>query len=64
MMEDLDYEALRSDLIDYFGSATPMYPVAYMDVIRVENASEYELVKIALENHFDLSKYKVYTKSR
>ena len=63
-MEDItiDIEALRNDLIDYFGSATPMYPVAYADVIRIENASAQELINIAISNHFDLEDYKVYTR--
>ena len=56
-MNNIDYERLRKDLIDYFGSATPMFGVAYMDVIRVENASYQELIKIAIENGFDLSDY-------
>ena len=53
----IDVDRLRSDLIDYFGSATPMYGVAFMDVIRVENASDEEVVRIALENGFNLYDY-------
>lgn len=63
-MEDfeIDIEALREDLVDYYGSATPMYPVAYMDVIKVENATPQELVNIALQNHINLEDYKTYTR--
>ena len=57
---NIDYERLREDLKDYFGSATVIMPVAIMDVIRVENASEDELVQIAMENGFDLSNYESY----
>ena len=57
---NIDYERLREDLKDYFGSATVIMPVAIMDVIRVENASEDELVQIARENGFDLSNYESY----
>ena len=58
----IDVDELRSDLIDYFGSATPMYPVAFMDLINVENASPEELVQIAIQNGFDLNDYRVYQK--
>ena len=58
---NIDYEKLREDLIDYFGSAMPMFPVAVMDVIRIENASNDELVQIAHENGFDLSNYEIKT---
>ena len=57
---NIDYERLREDLKDYFGSATVIMPVAIMDVIRVENASEDELVQIAKQNGFDLSNYESY----
>lgn len=60
----IDVDELRDDLIDYFGSATPEYPVAYMDVIKVQNASPYELVQIAIENGFDLNNYKIYPLNR
>lgn len=57
MNENIDYESLRKDLIDYFGSAMPIYPVAVMDVVKVENATEEELVELAIQNGFDLSNY-------
>ena len=57
----IDIDALRRDLIDYYGSAmfSGMH-AAMMDLTKVENASPEEVVEIALENHFDLSKYQVY----
>lgn len=54
---NIDYEKLREDLMDYFGSAMGLFPVAVMDVIRIENASNDELVQIARENGFDLNNY-------
>lgn len=55
---NIDFERLRNDLIDYFMSAAFVAtPAAMMDAIDVENASDVELINIALENHFDLSKY-------
>lgn len=61
-MENIDYEKLREDLINYFGSATSFYSVAYMDVIKVQNASNEELIYIALQNNFDLEDYKTYSR--
>lgn len=57
---NIDYEKLRQDLMDYFGSAMGIFPVAVMDVIRVENATCDELLEIANQNGFDLSKYENY----
>lgn len=56
-MENIDIEKLRSDLIDYFGSAIPFIPVAMGDLIEVENASEDSLIQIAINNGFDLDNY-------
>ena len=54
----IDYERLRNDLIDYFGTAMTFNPMAMSDLISVERASNDELVEIALKNNFDLNKYK------
>ena len=54
---NIDYEKLRQDLIDYFGSAMGIFPIAIIDVVRVENASNSELLEIANQNGFDLNKY-------
>ena len=51
-------DKLKSDLIDYFGTA--MFcssPMAMMDLERVQRAWGDELIQIALDNGFDLSKY-------
>ena len=60
-MEELniDIERLRRDLIDYFGAAIRIYPVAIMDIIEVESSSYYKLIEIAKSNGFDLNKYVV-----
>ncbi len=56
----IDIDELRSDLIDYFGTAMSSgMPVAIIDLSKVENASPEELVKIAIANGFDISKYQV-----
>ena len=60
----IDIEKLRQDLIDYFGSAMQFYRIAVIDLSDVQNASDEEIVKIAIQNGFDLEKYKVdYRKS-
>ena len=56
----MDIEHLRKDLINYFGTAMSFMPIAVMEISRVENATKEELIKIAKENGFDLSKYEVY----
>lgn len=61
----IDYEKLRKDLVDYFGTAFTLNPMAMVDLLRVQNASDEELVDIAKRNGFDLTKYfkdKVYYK--
>lgn len=60
---EIDIEKLREDLIDYFGTAMfNASPLAIMDLTKVENASPQELIKIAQDNHFDLSEYQVNNK--
>lgn len=57
----IDIDKLRDDLIDYFGSASTIYPITIIDVTKVESASDEEVVKIALENGFDLRDYEIKT---
>ena len=54
---NVDIERLRQDLIDYFGSVTPIYSMVIMDVINMENADIYKLIEIAKNNGFDLNNY-------
>lgn len=57
---NIDIEKLRSDLIDYFGTAMASgFGMAVMDLSRVERASDEELIKIALDCGFDLNDYVV-----
>lgn len=59
-MEKTDYEKLRKDLKDYYGTAmVGGFPLAIMDLSKVENASNEELLKIAQKNNFDENNYKV-----
>lgn len=56
----IDADKLREDMVNYYGTA--MFgglPMAMMDLSRAENASDEELVRMALDNNVDLSKYEV-----
>ena len=55
----MELEKLRKDLIDYFGTAMIYNPMAMMDLEKVREASEEELIDIAMDNKFNLNKYKV-----
>lgn len=55
----IDVEKLREDLIIYFGSASLYYKNAIMDVMRIKQADDNEVVRIALENHFNLNDYEI-----
>ena len=55
---NIDYDKLRKDLIDYFGTAMiTLFPQAVLDINKIERASDDELIKTAIQNGFDLSKY-------
>ena len=56
----IDIEKLRSDLLDYYGSAMNSdFPMAVIDVSDVENASPYKLIQIANSAGFNLGDYSV-----
>ena len=56
--DEINIEKLRRDLIDYFGSASfNGFPIAAMELISVENASDEKLINIAINNNFDLNEY-------
>ena len=55
---NIDYERLRKDLIDYFGTAmTIAFPIAMLELLKIEHATNEELIKIAIEKGFDLNNY-------
>jgi len=53
----MDYERLRNDLINYFGTAMSYNPMAVIELSNVESASNSKLEEIAIRNGFDLSDY-------
>ena len=56
-MENINYSKLRHDLIDYFGTALELNPMAIMDIINIKKANHDELTMIAINNGFDLKDY-------
>ena len=42
-----EIKQIRERLIDYYGSATPFFPMATADVIRIERMTDDEIVKEA-----------------
>ena len=58
MTYNIDFESLRKDLIDYYGTALfNASPYAIVELQKIENATYEELIKIAKDNNFDLNKY-------
>ena len=58
MSRDIDYENLRSDLENYYGTA--MFSgegMAMSDLEEVDRASEDKLIEIAKREKIDLNKY-------
>ena len=54
----IDVDRLRSDLMDYYGTAmVGGFPMAALDLAKIERASDSEIVRIAEKNGFNLRKY-------
>ena len=45
----MDIERLRKMLLDRYGTAAMQFPAAMADVVRVENASADELIRLGLK---------------
>lgn len=54
---ELNYEKLRRDIMEYYGTAFGDFPIALIDVISVERASDEELFEIAQKLKLDLREY-------
>lgn len=55
----IDIDQLREDLETYYGTAMQYNPAAMMDLIKVERASDNEIVKIARDNNINLYDYEI-----
>ena len=53
----IDYEKLKIDLIDYYGTAMSYNPMAVIELSNVQTASNEKLVQIAIKNGFNLYDY-------
>lgn len=57
-IEDIDIERLRQDLINEVTAAMFIVsPIAMMDLTKIENASDEELIKIAVNHGYNLNDY-------
>lgn len=56
---NINYEKLKNDLIDYFGTAMSFNPIAIMNLSEVKQATNEKLIQIAIKNGFDLNDYVV-----
>ena len=55
---EIDIERLRNDLKDYYGTAGfNGFPAAIMELADVENMSEEQLIRFAVERGVNLEKY-------
>lgn len=58
MAYEIDINRLRKDLMDDYGSAMfSGFPMAVMDLAKVERMSDRELVELAQKKGVDLRKY-------
>lgn len=58
MNQEIDYEKIRRDLKEYYGTAMfTGFGAAIMDLSEIENASDEELLRIANEEGLNLRKY-------
>ena len=55
----MDFERLRDELKDYFGTAMAFNPMAVVELSIIESASNEKLTEIATQNGFDLNDYKI-----
>ena len=56
-MNEINIEKLRSDLIDYYGTAMSFFPMAIIDLNEVYSASDEKIIEIALKNGFNIDNY-------
>ena len=65
MIEDLNIDKLREDLLDYYGTAMfNASPLAIIELTKIEKANNEELIEIAINNNFDLNEYKYYQRRK
>ena len=59
-MNDYDIDAIRNDLENYYGTAyVNVSPVAMVDLINLDNKSDYEIICMAINMGINLDNYYV-----
>lgn len=54
----LDFERIRNDLMDYYGTAMSSgFGMAVMDLVKIQKASYEELIEYAQDCNIDIEKY-------
>ena len=56
-INDIDFDSLREDLINYFGTASTSFPMAMVDVVNIQSASNIELLNILNNTTLDINDY-------
>jgi hypothetical protein len=56
---NIDYKRLRKDLIDEYGAQMVSFSgvFGFLDMCKVEDASNEQLLELAKKEHFNLKKY-------
>lgn len=55
----IDIDRLRSDLIQYLGTAAYLNPNAQADLIIAENTNDYKIIEMARNYGFEMTDYAV-----
>ena len=60
MVESIDYERLRNDLMDEYGAQGAAFSggFGFMEMCDAQNASDEQLIEMARNEHIDLEQYK------
>ena len=60
MCKNINYEKLRKDLEDYYGTAMSSgFPMAMMELSKLKNVTDKEIEKMAKKEGLDLLKYEL-----
>lgn len=56
-LNDIDVESLKNDLINYYGSATPIEPFAMADLVSVDTNDVITLLKLMEGTNLNIVNY-------
>ncbi len=63
-MNNIDYNKLRRDLIDYYGTGSMYHPEMIILLTKLENCSNQELIAFAISNNINIENYIIDNKIR